>query len=76
MGVALVSLAESPEPWPPLAPVIPMVTAFSPHVWSGDGRLSSVSVGGVAFLRWRVSGGHIHGLRISGTGCLSRFTGT
>ena len=57
MGVALVSLAESAEPWPPLAPVIPRVTAFSPRVWSGDGCIFSVSMEGVAFLGGRFLGG-------------------
>lgn len=61
MGVAFVSLAESPEPGPPLAPIIPRVTAFFPRVWSEYGCLSSVSVGGAAFL----GGGFLGGTSIS-----------
>ena len=48
VGLALASLAESPDPGPPLAPEIPRVTAFFPRVWSGDCCLSSVCVGGIS----------------------------
>ena len=72
MGVALLSLAESSEPGPPLAPVISRVTAFSPRVWPGDGCLSSVSVGRVVFLGGGFLGGTSMGSAFRALGvCLS-----
>ena len=59
VGLVLVSLAESPEPGPPLAPEIPRVTAFSPRVWSGDSCLSSVCVGGISCMVGGFLGGMI-----------------